>query len=280
MFVITGGSGFIGSVLAKRLIGTGKEIKVLDIREPKFEVSFSKSDITDYNSLKNEISKGDVVIHLAALTNAHESDRKLKEYFDVNVAGTFNVVRACKEAGAKKIVFASSIAVIDPELTGEIDETARRKPQNFYGVTKVIGEELVKGSGIDHAILRFTNVYGPGGKGVINIFVEKLRNGEPLEVWGTGEQERDFIHVDDVTDALIKATKKGHGIYDIAYGKNHSVNEVTKMITALSGSKFEVVHREKNEIPLRYRVSNSKARAELGWEPRVSLEEGIEGLLA
>ena len=280
MFVITGGSGFIGSVLAKRLIGTGKEIKVLDIREPKFEVSFSKSDITDYNSLKNEISKGDVVVHLAALTNAHESDRKLKEYFDVNVAGTFNVVRACKEAGAKKIVFASSIAVIDPELTGEIDETARRKPQNFYGVTKVIGEELVKGSGIDHAILRFTNVYGPGGKGVINIFVEKLRNGEPLEVWGTGEQERDFIHVDDVTDALIKATKKGHGIYDIAYGKNHSVNEVTKMITALSGSKFEVVHREKNEIPLRYRVSNSKARAELGWEPRVSLEEGIEGLLA
>ncbi len=279
MIVITGGAGFIGSALVKRLIEKGRSIKVIDINAPKIDVEFSKIDLIDYNSLKNEINCGDTVVHLAALTNAHESDNEMEKYFRTNVEGTFNVVRVCKESKAKKIVFASSIAVFDPKLEGVIDEESEKRPQNFYGVTKVIGEELVRNSGIKHAILRFTNVYGPGGRGVINIFVKRAMSGEPVEIWGDGSQERDFLHVGDVVGAIMQALDKGNGSYNIAYGKNFCIKEVANRIIELTRSKSRVVYRETNEIPVKYLVSNAKAKKELEWNPKISLEEGIRGLI-
>ena len=280
MIIITGGAGFVGSMLAQKLHEKNVQFRLVDSKEPKnFKDCFVRADITQYEELLKVLSENDIVVHLAALTNAHESNKKKKTYFKVNVEGTFNVVSACQEKECKKIIFTSSVAVYDPEQKGVIREDSPLKPQNFYGVSKMLGEILVKTSGIDHVILRPSNGYGKGGHGVINTFVEKIKKGEHIEIWGSGNQERDYLHINDFVNAIMLAVENGHGTYNISAGRNASVNEIVELIKKNAGRSIKVKKTQVNEKEIHYSISNQKAKQELGFEPKVSLEEGIKGLL-
>lgn len=279
MIVVTGGSGFIGTALCKELFRKRMDFKIADVIQPRnFSGNFKETNITQPGELDRLLHKGDTVVHLAALVNAHESDEKREEYFKVNIEGTFNVVNACIAKGCK-IVFTSSVAVYDPRLEGPIKETSNLAPENFYGVTKLICEGLIEHSGIPYVILRPTNAYGPGGRGVINSFVKKAVMGFPMEVWAGGDQERDFIHVDDVVSALLLGIDRSSGTYNISSGENIRISALAELVNKLAGSKSKITFRNKKEGKIKYSVPSWKAKKELGFEPRVSLREGIKGLL-
>ncbi|MBR9680438.1 MAG: NAD(P)-dependent oxidoreductase [Candidatus Altiarchaeota archaeon] len=277
MIVITGGSGFIGTALVKRLKKLKREFKVLDINSKNGDATVV--DITNKEALENEFEKGDIIVHLAALINAHESDEMQEKYFDVNIMGTQNVVNASEKKECKKIIFPSSAAVYSSSEKGKVTEKTKTNPDNYYGITKVEGEKIVLASRTPNVILRFSNAYGISGSGIINKFIKKIKTKESLSIWSSGNQKRDFIHIDDIIDAILLAINSGRGLYNISTSKNISINQLAKLILKLSQTNLEIKHIEVEESQIKYVMSNELAKKDLGFSPKIKLEDGIKGLL-
>lgn len=294
---IFGGAGFIGSHLVRRLLNDGHKVVVVDDMTtgdednlPEHEnlvvkrISILEIDMSEYMDFGF-----DVGYHLAALTRPAESMMDAWSYHQTNVNGTYNVLEHCCQLEPRTLVFASSATVYGEGERYPTDETCRTEPMNPYGYTKLIGERYCEMYshlyGMNIASLRLFNVYGermnPDGEyaSLIPKFIKQVKNGETPTIYGTGEQRRDFIHVDDVVEAFIRATGMV-GVYNVGSGENYSVNEIFEIIRNNIGADIKPRYETmKSPEPTQTLSNSAKLRIATDWQPTISLEEGIKRLL-
>jgi len=295
--IITGGAGFIGSHLADFLIDLDYEVVVLDnlsigrleninhlLDRSKF--TFLEADITNFDEIESIFQNTDWVFHLAALADIVPSIENPTEYYKSNVNGTFNVLQACRKHKIKKIVYAGSSSCYGIPDEYPTKETASIRPQYPYALTKNIGEQLVmhwcqlyKLSAVS---LRFFNVYGPRARtsgtygAVFGVFLAQKLSNKPFTVVGDGNQTRDFTFVSDVVSAIFTAAKSDLSgeVINIGSSNTYSINRLVELL------KGEVTYVPKRPgEPDCTWADISKATHLLNWEPKVSLEEGVEILL-
>lgn len=291
--IVTGGAGFIGSHLVDALVERGFDVHVIDnLSSGKLEnvnkkAVFYEEDIRDFETVKKIIDGSKYVFHVAAKPRVQVSIQSPRETHDINVNGTVNVLVAAKDAGVKRVIYSASSSAYGEQDTMPLHEDMHARPISPYGLQKHIGElkcrVFSKIYDIETVSLRYFNVYGPrfisdGGAYdlVIGRFLRQRKEGKPITIVPDGEQTRDFTHVRDVINANILAMlseKVGKGeIINIGAGKNYSVNKIAALIGG------PVVYIEPRLEPKHTRADNKRAKELLDWEPKVSLEEGIEEL--
>lgn len=278
--LVTGGAGFVGTNLCKRLLKEGHFVSVVDdYSTGYFDENHIKNVVYKKDDITNISGKFDVIFHLAALSRIQPSFDNPDETFRVNVLGTQKVLELARNTGAKVIYAGSSSKWHDPH-------------QSPYATTKWLGEEMCKmykrTFGLDVEIARFYNVYGPneivGPKGgwaaVIGIWRHQVDNNLPLTIVGDGQQRRDFTHVDDIVDGLYKiatGSVKHDDAWELGTGINYSVLEVAKMFV----DKFKANLTYLDDEPGNYRKTlreNDDSLARLGWQPEDKLQEYIQSL--
>ena len=300
--LVTGGCGFIGTNLVKYLSEAGYKITVLDnLSSGDKETMFSAvsklqiqdlivGDILDRTLVQRAVSEVSAVIHLAAHTSVIESLKKPEECWTINVTGTFNMLEACRHNGVKSFILASSNAVLG-EQPPPADETKVPNPISPYGASKLAGEALCStyfhSFGLNTISLRFANCYGPysaGKSSVIPKFIKRIKNGEPVIIYGDGNQTRDFVHVDDICRAIelciLNAETASGEIFQIASGIETSVNELVSMLQDVWGSTIQIVHEPERKGEIIRNYSNiAKAGEMLNFKPGTSLKEGLRQLV-
>ena len=295
--VVTGGCGFIGSHLVESLIEKGHQVCVLDNLssgrkenlghiQDRDNLKIVECDISEDGNWRNKFDGVDWVFHLAALADIVPSIQKPEAYFKSNVDGTFNVLQASKLHGVKRFIYTASSSCYGIPDKLPVKETDPIKPQYPYALTKRLGEELVLHWGRIYKLpvlsLRLFNVYGlrsrtSGAYGaVFGVFLAQKLAGRPFTVVGDGSQTRDFTNVKDVARAFITAVEsnKVNQIYNVGSDKEVSVNRIVEL---LEGERVEIPKRPGE--PDRILADITKIKNELGWSPRVSIEEGVAELL-
>lgn len=297
--LITGGCGFLGSHLAERLCEKNR-VRILDdlssgsaenIKGFRDRVELIETDITDPDEIMRHFEGIDIVFHLAADVSVQRSMEKPAQTMMINVVGTNAVMEAASKAGAKRAVFTSSAAVYGDGPV-PVKESQKRDPISLYGLTKENGEEICRIYndlfGFPTVVLRLMNLYGPRQRadspysGVISLFARKVRNGEPLTIYGDGKQTRDFLHVMDAVDALILAAERDVAgkTFNIGTGKEVSLNELVNGIGKAAGKVPQVIHAPAREGDIKRSFADiSLARELLGFSPSVSLSEGLRELV-
>lgn len=306
---ITGGAGFIGRHLCRRLLSAGYHVSVIDnfvnSSEENFRQEFGsndnlqliKGDISDRALLEKSIreSQYEAVVHLAAIISVEESIRNPQAVHEVNAAGTQNVVDAMQAAGVKKLIFASSAAVYgntQPPLKEDIvqydSSNYAAKLLSPYAESKWVGEKIIIHSGTDFIIFRIFNVYGKGQAAsgaypaVISAFTSRLNQGQNIILYGDGRQTRDFISVVDVISAIEKAIEKQSltGVFNLATGQEVSLLELIAALEEAYSRKIEVQYQPERSGDIKksfadiYKLKNS-----FGFTPEVKLKEGLKQLL-
>jgi UDP-glucose 4-epimerase len=268
-YLITGGQGFIGGKITHMTKGVSYDLK-------------SGEDILDVELLMKELKDEKGVFHCAAKISVPESILKPEEYYKNNVVGTQSVIEAA-EANKLKIVFSSSAAVYG-ETTSAVTEESELSPLSPYAENKIDGEKLLQKSSIPHVALRYFNVYGPGQSkeyaGIIATFIMSALRNEDLIIYGDGNQVRDFVFVDDVAQANMRAMEyhnESFEVFNIGTGIETSLNELAQKILELTQSKSIIVYKPFRSGDIVYSNADvSKAEKILDWKAKVSLEEGLE----
>jgi UDP-glucose 4-epimerase len=295
--LVTGGAGFIGFHLCKKLSESNPNVTIYDnlssgtlenVKDtPK--AKFVKNDILNLKNLY-ATEKADVIFHLAAQVVVPYSMENPIEDFETNARGTLNVLEKARKDDAR-VVFASSAAVYGNPKKFPTPETYGFNPFSCYGLSKVVGEEYCQmyrtQYGLDITILRFANVYGSRCHGVIHDFIDKLqKNPAKLEIIGTGLQSRDFVHVSDVVDAVILAATRENALgktFNIGFGKTTKIVDLAKMILSILGLAGKTAVTTTN-VSWQGDVDTiwfdiSKAQKELQWHPQVRLEDSIREII-
>jgi len=302
--LVTGGAGFIGSHLVDRLIKEGFEVSVLDnLSTGRMEnlmrhlesggVRLVNADILDRRAVKQALTDVEAVFHLAAITSVPYSIKHPDATRKANVEGTRILLDACLGGNVERFIYVSSCAVYgEPEYL-PIDERHPARPVSPYAESKLEAERLCrefqKAYGLKTTIVRPFNVYGPRMKsgmygGVIARFIERLRLNKPPIIYGDGTQTRDFVHVWDVVNALMLTlnSQKAIGeIFNVASGVATSIDELAKLVMELSGvDGLKPLYRPARNGDIKHSYADvSKAKAKLGYEPKISLKEGITALV-
>jgi UDP-glucose 4-epimerase len=292
--LVTGGAGFIGSHVVDAFLEAGHEVVVVDnLSTGRSEnlnpgARFYNLDIRD-PALADvfEREKPEVVDHHAAQVDVRKSILDAAADADINIRGTLNVLECARRAGARKFIYPSSGGAIygEPE-TLPCDERHPIRPICQYGVSKHVGEQYVfvyhHLYGLDFTILRYANVYGPRQNpymegGVVAVFAGRMLAGRPAVIFGTGEQGRDFVYAGDCARAnVLAATGGGGGAYNIGVGHSTTVNEIFKQIKRITGYAAEPVYDPpKPGETFNIYLDSRRAKAELQWQPAVSLSEGL-----
>ncbi|MEM4590210.1 MAG: NAD-dependent epimerase/dehydratase family protein [Candidatus Micrarchaeia archaeon] len=294
--LVTGGAGFIGSNLVDALIRKKHEVIVLDnlstgkIENINKKAVFYNIDLRDILKLKSlfEKERPEIVYHLAAQINVR---RSIKDPFydeSVNIAGSLNLLECCKDYGINRIIYSSSGGAVYGEPNKlPAPEEHEIKPLSHYGASKFAVESYLSVYnsiyGLDYITLRYANVYGPrqdflGEAGVIAIFIKNALIGEPLTIFGDGNQTRDFVFVNDVVNAnVLSLNYRGNfRIFNIGTGIPTSINQIAKEIEKTIGKKITIIRGEaiKGEVRDTY-LDIGRAKRELGFLPLVSISEGI-----
>ena len=291
-FLVTGGAGFIGTNLVKELLARGHEVVVLDNyaagkKEERVQdgALYVEGDIRNPEDLKNVCRNGfDGIFHLAALPRVTYSVENPALTHEANVDGTLNVLLAARDNKIKRVIFSSSSSIYGNQEKYPVREDFAALPISPYALHKFVGEHYCRLFsdlyGVETVNLRYFNVYGPyfdpdGAYAlVIGKFLKQKKDGRPMTVCGDGEYFRDYTHVFDIVRANILAMesrKVGRGeVINVGNGEPHSVNEVAKMM----GGEFVFVPPRPGDVRVTH-ADNAKAKELLGWEPTVSLEEGI-----
>lgn len=301
--LVTGGCGFVGTNLVRYLTEHDYVVRILDNFSTAFpawrqdrpdhglqlpDVDLVVGDIVDRHTVDSAVSGMDAVVHLAALTSVTESVEHPETTWRINVDGTFNLLESCRNYNVNTFVFASSNAVAG-EQTPPIHENKIPQPLSPYGASKLAGEALCSAYyhsfGIGSFSLRFANLYGPYAdhkSSVMPLFFKWIKSGQPLVVYGDGQQTRDFVHVDDVCLAVHLALGSSGPfgeVFQIARGQETSVNELVQVLKIVTGADFETVYQPERVGEIRRNYSDiTKARNLLGFEPEVDLQSGLEVL--
>ncbi|MFD1600112.1 NAD-dependent epimerase/dehydratase family protein [Halobellus rarus] len=290
--LITGGSGFIGGALVDAF-RSETDVRVLDIdpeKTPPGDVELIEGDVREREVVEEAIDGVDVVFHQAALVSVAASVDDPVESHTVNATGTLRVLEAARRHDAR-VVLASSAAVYGDPDSVPVSETDPLVPTSPYGLDKLASDHYARLYhdlyGLETVALRYFNVYGPGQTGgdyagVIQVFLEQARNGDPITVHGDGGQTRDFVHVDDVVRANRLAAETDHvgAAYNVGTGTSTSITRLAERARDAVGSDSPVVHTEARDGDIRHsRADVSRARERLGYEPTVGLEAGLETLV-
>jgi UDP-glucose 4-epimerase len=306
--LVTGGAGFIGSNLVDRLLAEGHSVDVIDdlstgnlanLAEARadrsHELSIHRIDVRDVAVVDLIARRApDVVFHLAAQADVRVSVTRPVFDAEVNIIGSLNVLEGARIAGSRKVVFASSGGTIYGEPAASelpVRESHPQQPLSPYGVAKkVVGDYLVAYRALhdlEFTALALANVYGPrqdphGEAGVVAIFAGLLLGGKACTIFGDGTQTRDFVYVDDVVDAFVRAADKGSGLLcNIGTGVEVSVNELYRAMAAGAGVDHPAVMAPARPGELqRSSLDPGRAGIHLGWKPWTTLDAGVAEVLA
>jgi UDP-N-acetylglucosamine 4-epimerase len=302
--LVTGGAGFIGSHIVDRLLDEGVEVRVLDdlstgektnlaSHQNNKSFRFIEGDIRNFDTVTKAVEDVDAVIHEAALVSVTRSVENPLLSHEINLMGTVNLLKACKEAHVKRFVLASSCAVYGDTQTLPIQENVELKPLSPYAAHKFAAEKYAqkfhKVHGLETVSLRYFNVYGPRQKygpysGVISILINRLLENKAPIIYGDGTQTRDFVNVKDVVEAnmLALSKKKAVGeVFNISTGKAITINKLTETIQKIMDkTTLEPIHAEPRLGDIKHSYGDiTKAKRKIGYKPRVQLEQGLSELI-
>lgn len=293
-YVVTGGAGFIGANIVEHLLDGGHEVVVIDdLSTGKRErvpdaAKFVEGSITDLDLVTHEVSGADGIFHLAAIPRMLMSIDDPIRTNHANVVGTLTVLWAAKNAGVRRVVYSASSSAYGMQSILPFVETMQTRPMNPYGLQKFVGEEYCRLFselyGLQTVSLRYFNVYGGKFQSadgayplVIALFLQQRVAGKPMTMTGDGEYRRDFTHVRDVVRAnmlSMESVRVGKGeIINIGAGHNYSVREIADLI----GGPVEFISERPGD-PRATLADRIKAKELLGWEPQISIPEGIAEL--
>lgn len=293
--LVTGGSGFIGSAVTRRLVSDlGADVHVADTRPPDRESATASYRAVDVRSAEfveaATACDPDAIVHLAALSDLAYCRDHPDEAFDVNVMGTENVLAAARECSPDAVAIASSGAVYAPD-TDLLSESSRLGPTDVYGETKLVGERLAEAfaarTGISTPVARPFTVYGPDREApnLFSAITDQLEGGGREVTLGNLSPRRDYVHVDDVARAfvsLLASFDGGYRAFNVATGSSHSVREVVRQVSRTLDREIEIAQDETRmrgtERP-ELRGDPSRLRAETAWRPRYDLRDGIRDVL-
>lgn len=296
--LITGGAGFIGSHLVEHFQGKATEIRVLDnLRSgyrknlDGFEHTFIEGSITDPQAVEQAVAGVDYIFNLAALVSVPESMERPLETVDINVKGLLNVLDAASRLGVKKVIHASSAAVYGDNPTVPKTESMLPEPKSPYAITKLDGEYYLglhhRSGVLDTCSFRFFNVFGPrqdpngAYAAAVPIFIGRALAGQPITVFGDGEQTRDFIYVKDIVSALVFGAEKSlSGTFNVGYGRQMTINDLAGRILALTTSPSEIRHLAERPGDVKHSRASVEKLFAAGWQPAHTMDEALVATIA
>ena len=287
---VTGGAGFIGSHVVDALVARGDEVHVVDNfatgRRENLNEAATLYELDIREPLAGVFAEiqPELVVHLAAQADVGTSVERPLFDAEVNVVGTVNVLEAVRPHSAQ-LVFSSTGGAIYGECERPAREEDERRPVSPYGTAKLAAEEYLatwnRLHGTRHVALRFANVYGPRQLaklegGVVAIFMDRLRAGESVTIFGDGEQTRDYVYVGDVVRAVLAAVGRDGGVFNVGTATETSVNQLFDGCRRVAGVETQPAHAAARPgDALRSVVDISRSERELGWRPQTRLEEGL-----
>ena len=302
-FLVTGGSGFIGSHLCHKLLEEGHKVRVLDnlssgkrknLAGIDSEIEWFEGELCDKEVLDRCLQGVEYVLHHAAVASVQTSvERPLFEQ-EVNVVGTLDLLEAARRAGVRRLVFAASAAAYGNNLQVPKREDMLPSPESPYAISKLTGEHYCRVYssiyGLETVCLRYFNVFGPRQdpaspySGVISIFAERMLAGRAPTIFGDGKQTRDFVYVQDVAAANMLAcrvTSAQGQIYNIGSGRSVDIRELIEALNGALETQLEPEFAEARSGDVRASLADiSRARTELGYEPSTDLYEGLRRVVA
>lgn len=302
MILVTGGTGFLGSHLVRRLVADGQRVRVFGTfmrgvpREPRLcgdDIEYFEGDVRDDVAISEAMTHVETVYHLAGIGSPSSPVEKFREILDVNVLGTENVLKAAALNRLRRVVVASSASVYGNSAESPKTEDMRLEPKSIYAVSKASCEYLCEvfhhRYGLHTVALRYFNVYGPGhdqdgtSAMVVPRFVRALRSGSPVTLHGDGNQTRDFVFIDDVIDGTLQACRSPHtaGLsINIASGTPTKIKELVLTLAGVMGVDAEIIHQEAPGHEVHQSVASIKlARNLFGYRPTVTIDEGIREIV-
>jgi len=297
-YLVTGGAGFIGSHLTKKLVEEGNDITIIDnlntgkeknLESIKNKIDFVKGSILDIELLEKLTKDVDGVYHQAALASVQDSFSKPDEYHDVNVNGTENILKLAKQYNFK-VVYASSSSVYGNPVRIPIRESDEKNPINPYAETKLKKEELAQKyseMGVKVIGLRYFNVFGKGQSkeyaGVLKLFLERIRDKLPPKINGDGTQFRDFVYVGDVVNANIMSMNSdvNHAFFNVGTNTSITILDLAKIIIKFAKLDLEPIFGPALEGDVQKTIANiDLIKEKIGWKPSVILEEWINEIIS
>jgi UDP-glucuronate 4-epimerase len=303
-YLVTGAAGFIASVVSQKLLDSGAEVVGIDNLNHAYDVrmkeyrleklkdnpgfSFLKLDVSDRSLLENDQLIGKdfkAVVNLAARAGVRDSLEDPWVYLETNATGTLNLLELCKREGIGKFLLASTSSIYGQEAPLPTPETApSNKPLQAYAASKGAAEVMAHAYhylfGIDVSIVRYFTVYGPAGRPdmVMFRFAKWIAEDMPVNLNGSGEQSRGFTYVEDIARGTIAALEPvGYEIFNLGGHEVITINELISTLEAIIGKKANVIHHPQHPADMMTSHADvTKAKESLGWDPRVSLNEGIE----
>lgn len=295
--MVTGGAGFIGSHIVDQLIAAGHTVAIVDNlwaegggkkENIKPVAQFYHADITDESTVEAIFDQvqPEIVYHEAAQHSVAISTKHPKLDAQVNVIGLLNVLNNCTRVGTRKVICASSGASYGTPKSLPINEESPQYPESPYGITKMVMEHYLRywqqANGLIYTALRYGNVFGPrqdpnGEAGVISIFAKRFLQHDKVRIDWDGEQQKDYVYVEDVARANLLALEHGdNDVFCIGTGQGTSVNTIYETLAMVTGYRPEVMHapQRPGDIYLAY-FDCSKAARVLGWQPETSFMEGV-----
>ena len=301
-FLVTGGAGFIGSHIVRRLVREGAEVRVVDdlstgllarLEGVRHSIQYVQADLADDQITGDLVAGVDYVLHQAAVPSVQRSVSDPLGTNRANVTATLNLLESCRKAGVRRFVYAaSSSAYGDTEVLPKIEEMPPN-PLSPYALQKLVGERYCKLYydlyGLETVSLRYFNVFGPDQdphseySAVIPKFISKLLAKEPIVVYGDGEQTRDFTYVDNVVEAnllAVQATKASGKVLNVGCGERISLNRLITLLEEFVGVKPKVTYGASKPGDVRHSLADiSLARRLLGYEPKIMVQEGLRRTL-
>ena len=297
-YIVTGGAGFIGSNIVKKLVSRGDQVTVIDnlntgkeenIASIKNKIIFIKDSILNLDLLEKQTQDIDGVFHQAALASVQDSFTKPQEYHNVNVNGTENILKLAKKNNFK-VVYASSSSVYGNPEKIPIKESDNKNPINPYAETKLEKERLAKKYseiGVKVIGLRYFNVFGKGQSkeyaGVLKLFLEKIRDELPPKINGDGSQFRDFVYVEDVANANIMSMDSNidHEFFNVGTNTSITILNLAKTIIKFSGLNIEPIFGPTLNGDVQRTIANiDLIQDKIGWKPTIFLEKWIEEIIS